>query len=149
MLDIKSIKNKAVYFLARREHSYSELLQKLSRYTDDIDTIKQVLEQLKEQNLLSEERCIQNYLSSKSNKYSISKLKYDLFAKVKDTELVEHLIAEAQIDQYATALNIWQKKFGEKADTTKEEEKQMRFLLSRGFSYDIIIRVMNTRLDID
>ena len=145
MQDIKSIKHKALYFLSRREHSYSELLNKLRRYSDDIDLIQQVLDQLKEQKLLSEERYIQSYLSSKANKYGITKLKYELSSKIDDSELINHIITESQIDQYEVAFNIWKKKFNEKPKTPKEQQQQMRFLLNRGFSFEIIQKVINGR----
>ena len=143
MQDIKIIKAKAIYFLARREYSYLELLQKLSRYSEDTNAIRQVLNQLKEQKILSDERYIQSYLHSKSGKYSIAKLKYELYNKVDDSNLVDELIAEAKIDQYDIVLNIWQKKFGAIAKTPKDKEKQIRFLLSRGFSYDVIRTVVS------
>ena len=120
MQEIKTIKSKAIYFLARREHSYAELLQKLSRYSENLDDIKHVLDNLKEQGLLSEERYIQNYLSSKSGKYGMLKLKYNLASKVDDADLIEQLIEESGIDQYEVALNLWQKKFGVKAQTQQE-----------------------------
>jgi regulatory protein len=37
---------------------------------------------------------------------------------------------------------VWQRKFGNIAQDEKEKGKQMRFMQSRGFSIDIILKVL-------
>jgi len=42
-----------------------------------------------------------------------------------------------------TAFKIWQKKFGQLPNTREERGKQMRFMMSRGFSMEIIQQVLS------
>jgi regulatory protein len=37
---------------------------------------------------------------------------------------------------------VWQRRFGAVPQDAKEKAKQMRFLLSRGFSMDVIVKVL-------
>jgi regulatory protein len=139
-----SIKSKALSFLARREHAYSELFTKLQRYTDNLDEIHTILDDLKQKGWLSEERYVAGYISAKKNKYGSLKIRYNLQQKKVDPDLVEQILNQNASDEYQIAHKIWQRKFGDKTpNDTKEKMRQSRFLQSRGFSYDIIMRIIN------
>jgi regulatory protein len=49
---------------------------------------------------------------------------------------------ESELD---SAMVVWQRKFGTIAQDEKEKGKQVRFMQSRGFSLDIIFKVMRQR----
>lgn len=139
MVDIKA---KALYFLSRREYAYRELFIKLQKYTQDLDEIKVVLKDLQDKGWLSEERYINNYLENKSNKYGIAKVKYDLICKTGNYDLVEQIIRETDIDEYQNAYKLWHKKFGKIATDFLSSQKQIRFLYNKGFSMDIIKKIV-------
>lgn len=141
-----SLKNKALDFLSRRDYGYHELYVKLQKYSENLDEIKQVLDDLKCKNFLSEERYINSYLRSKQTKYGIRKIRYDLLQKNVDTDVLEDVLANNnQTDEYETAYTLWQRKFGIIATETKERLKQMRFLQSRGFSSDVITKIIKVK----
>jgi len=140
-----SLKNKALDFLSRRDYGYYELYVKLQKYTEDLDEIKQVLDDLKNKNFLSEERYINSYLHSKQTKYSIKKIRYDLLQKNVDADVLEEVLANNQVNEYEAAHAIWQRKFGVIATDSKERLKQMRFLQSRGFSSSIIAKIIKNK----
>ncbi len=145
-----NLKSKALYFLARREHSYLELFTKLKKYSADEAAITLTLDEFKELGYLSDERFIQAYLESNAAKYGRLKIKHTLNQKTGDSKLVEQVLDAAAIDELENARKLWQKKFGIKAIDKVQLARQIRFLLSKGFSYSIIKQVVNlTNIDDD
>lgn len=138
-----NLKSKALEFLARREYGYHELYLKLQKYSEDLDEIKHVLDELKQKKFLSEHRYISNYLHSKQVKYGIRKIRYDLLQKKVNIETLDEILEENKTDEYTVAYSIWQRKFGQGPIDNKERMRQVRFLQSRGFSSEIISRIIN------
>lgn len=136
------IKAKALYFLARREYAYKELFTKLCKYTRDKDVIIKTLNQLKEKGYLSEERYIRSYLNSKINKSGILKIKYNLKLKTENTDLIEKVLNENPVNEYDAAKTLWERKFGVVATDKNQLAKQIRFLQNRGFSFDVINKIV-------
>jgi len=138
-----NLKAKAIDFLSRRDYSYSELYTKLKKYTDDLDAIKAVVDEMVEKKYLNEERFIENFIHSKSKKYGSLKIKHLLHNKVNNRELVNELYQQAEIDELNIAQQIWQRKFyGQVVTTANERAKQIRFMLSRGFSLDLVLKLL-------
>lgn len=137
------IKAKALYFLSRREYAYRELFIKLQKYTQDLEEIKAVLKDLQNKDWLSEERYISRYLECKSTKYGVAKVKYNLICKTGNYDLVEQIITSSDIDEYQNAYKLWYKKFGEVATDFVSAQKQIRFLYNKGFSLDIIKKIVS------
>ncbi|MEQ1629234.1 MAG: RecX family transcriptional regulator, partial [Gallionella sp.] len=42
------------------------------------------------------------------------------------------------------ARDVWRRKFGQLPQDAKEKAKQMRFMHSRGFGFDVIFKVLQT-----
>jgi regulatory protein len=62
-----SVRNKAMDLLARREHSEHELRQKLKLREFDSDEITAAIDSLQRDNLLSDERFTESYVSQRFN----------------------------------------------------------------------------------
>jgi len=142
-LSIVDLKNKALYFLARREYGYKELYNRLSKYSDNLYQVKLVIDGLVSQGYLSEERFVKSYLNSKSNKFGPRKIRYDLLQKQVDESLINQAIQTLYPDEYKAAHQVWLRKYGARAVEASERAKQIRFLLSRGFSYDVVMKIVN------
>jgi regulatory protein len=137
------LKSKAIYFLSKREYAYLELFNKLKKYSDNFTEIKTLLDELKKDGYLSEDRYIKSYINSKKNKSGIAKIKYNLKLKTGNAQLVDKILAESSIDEYESALLVWQKKFKGAVTTDKTEiARQARFLQSRGFSFTTINKIL-------
>ena len=145
-----NLKHKALDFLSRREYSYLELFNKLRKYSTDETAIKNLLDELQAKKYLSDERYIESFINSKSKKYGSRKIKYLLNSKVKDSALIEQIYASNNTDELAQAKQIWQRKFaGLPAQDHKEKARQIRFMLNRGFSMDIIQKIINVTCEED
>lgn len=142
----KSLKSRAVDYLSRREYSRLELKRKLAAYCEDEDEINAVLEDLAQQHWQSDERFAESYIHSKSHKHGSLRLKQALAQKGIDRETAAKFLPDAQSEQQH-ALDVLQKKFRQPAQNFQEKQKQMRFLLYRGFSMDTVIKVLKIEWD--
>lgn len=140
-----SLKSKALDFLSRRDYSYRELFQKLQKYSADNEEIKRVLDEMVSKKFLNEARYIESFITSKSQKYGSLKINYLLQEKVNDKNLIQEIYAASEIDELATAHKIWQRKFGGHLPTNNQDKaRQIRFMLSRGFSMSVILQVFQS-----
>ncbi len=129
--------NKSLDILSRREHSVSELRNKLTRFNPDPNDLKDVIERLITSNFLDDKRFASafirskaesgygpNYISQYLAKKGIPSDKYDIYS--------------LEIDWEDKCLTQFNKKRRNKEINFKEKEKILRFLAYRGFSYEII-----------
>ena len=132
-------------YLARREHSRAELARKLAPYAD-LDEVEALLDQLEQENLLSNARYVEKIAHARAGKHGSLRLNADLRGKgVPDSESIEAIEAAREQDLTA-ARAVWQKKFGtldiDLLNTAAERARQYRFLASRGFPSEVIRRVI-------
>ncbi len=142
----KSIKSYALKFLSKRDYAYLELYNKLKKYSDDEIVIKNVLDELSTKGWLSEERYINSYISFKSQKYSLSRIRNTLIGKTCNPKLVEQEISKHDLNEYDVAFKLWQRKFGVVSSDLKEKSRQVRFLANKGFNFEVINKIVNNRI---
>ena len=133
-------RKKAMDYLARREHGRAELLNKLSNFGFDADAADDAVAQLVEDNLQSDTRFVEAFISSriKQGKGPV-KIRADLRERGIGGGVIENGLEEADQDWYASARQVRDKKFGsEQPADFNEKARQMRFLQSRGFDTDHI-----------
>jgi regulatory protein len=139
---VNQLRQKAIKLLARREHTRAELATKLSALgtPDEIDI---VLDQLQQSGLLSDQRFAESYLRSKSGRLGFSRLRHSLRSKGVAGEIVESSLASAALpSELERARSVWLTKFGEVPGDAREWARQARFLQGRGFSGDVIRRLL-------
>jgi regulatory protein len=133
-------RKKAMDYLARREHGRAELLNKLSNFGFDADAADDAVAQLVEDNLQSDTRFVEAFISSRINQgKGPVKIRADLRERGIGGGVIENGLEEADQDWYASARQVRDKKFGSEQPTDfNEKARQMRFLQSRGFNSDQI-----------
>ena len=168
------LRNKAVYYLSLREYSYQELKQKLragalkdyesktEAVEDDFSagsakesevsldwlyqTVDEVVDDFKARSLLSDARFTEQVVHARKAKFGSSRIAYELKQKGVDESLVSAAIAHVKADEFTHALDICRKKYKTVPQTREEWAKQARFLQSRGFSFDVIKKVLNQNI---
>ncbi len=127
--------------LARREHSRAELTRKLS--TDGtLEDIQAMLDKLEQSGLLSDARFAESFVSSRAARFGTAKLRHSLRAKgVSDEVIAAALPADAD-SEMERARDVWRRKFGAAPDDRADYARQARFLQGRGFSSDVIRKVL-------
>lgn len=141
------IRRYALDLLARREHSQSELRDKLSTKGFAFAEINQLLQKLAEQNLQSDQRFAENYIKSRySRGFGPNKICLELEQRGINQELITQLLDKNNSDWLRLASHLYYKKFKSKVSLTpKEQAKQMRYLYYKGFTIDQIKAIFSRK----
>ncbi len=138
---VKSLRNYALYLLARREYSSAELREKLSGRTENGDEVEPVLRKLKSDNLQSDERFTESLVRYRVNNYGRGPLsiKMELRNKGISDSLTTLNVDDSEYDWNELAREALHKKYKKTTpDSLKEKAKWIRFLSQRGFSLNHI-----------
>ena len=157
-----SLKARALQWLAQREHSRVELRRKLLRLArlrtaeraadedEDEDAkaadpaiqVDVLLDWLVANRYLSDARFIESRVNARAARYGNLRIRQELgqHGATLDAATAERLKGS----ELARAHALWQRKFGATGPTQEASERarQMRFLAGRGFSSDVIRRVI-------
>jgi regulatory protein len=144
-----SVKGRALKYLAAREHSRAELTRKLAPHAESAEEVERVLDELETRGFLSAERFAESVVHRKAARYGTARLKAELSQHQLPEDITRAVTQNLRETEHDRALALWQKRFGEVAQTPAELAKQMRFLAGRGFSGDVIRRVVKGTLDED
>jgi regulatory protein len=137
-----ALRERALRLLARREHSRAELARKLQAHSRPGDDLEALLEDLSRRKLLSDERYAESRAHALSRKFGAARIAHELRARGLDKNLADKASETARVTEVERAREIWRRKFRTAPKTREERAKQMRFLQSRGFSFDAIRAVV-------
>lgn len=135
------LRAKALRALARREHSRAELAGKLAAHGASED-IQAVLDQLEQSGLLSDVRYAESYVAARLARFGTAKLRHSLRAKGVAEETVAAAVGEDPEAELGRAREVWRRKFAAPPRDRGDYARQARFLQGRGFSADVIRRVL-------
>jgi regulatory protein len=133
------LKTRALRLLARREHSRDELARKLSPHAESPEALDTALDFLVSKKLLSNERFAEVRAHWLARKYGAVKIRRDLESKGVEQHLLERVSTEGELER---AQAILARKYRAPATTREERAKRARFLQGRGFSVDVIRRLV-------
>lgn len=138
--DESRVRSVAIALQSYREHGAKELEAKLTRKGYDALTTTQVIEDLRETGLVSDQRFAEAFVRGHAARgHGPVRIRYELRELGVANELIEAALGAEDFDWPELALKVRQRKFGERAPKAyAERAKQMRFLQYRGFSTDQI-----------
>jgi regulatory protein len=137
-----TLRERALGLLARREHSRSELARKLRPHVPPEDDLGALLDDLARRKQLSDERYAESRAHALSRKFGSARIAHELRSKGVDKGVAEGAAAAARSTEVERARAVWVRKFRNAPGSREERAKQMRFLQSRGFSFDAIRAVI-------
>jgi regulatory protein len=137
-----SLKGRALRLLAGREHSRAELQRKLSAHETEPGELAKALDELEAKGFINEQRVLESVVHRRSARLGAARVRQELQAKGLDPQAVAEAVAGLQDSEEARAREVWRRKFGETPSDANERGKQMRFLLTRGFSAEAVRRVL-------
>ena len=137
-----TLRERALRLLARREHSRAELARKLQAHLRPEDALEALLDDLAGRRHLSDERYAESRARALSRKFGAARITHELRAKGLDKELAEQASRVARLTEAERAREVWRRKFSSAPGTREERAKHVRFLQSRGFSFDAIRAVV-------
>ena len=130
------IRGAATRWLARREYARVELERRLTRRGFPPELVDDVVSELQEENLLSDERFAESFVSAKAGRgQGPARIRRELRERGVDGALADAALAEADADWLALARAVRTKRFGAAFPRDfPERARQMRFLHYRGFT---------------
>ena len=137
-----SLKGRALKLLASREHSRAELERKLKTHEQEPGTLKRALDELQARGFIDEQRVADSVLNRRAATLGASRIRQELQAKGLDAQRVAEAVAGLKATELERAREVWRKKFGELPADAGSRAKQARFLAARGFSGEVIRRVL-------
>ncbi len=132
---------RALQLLTRRDYSRAELQKKLAAHAESAEELASVLDALQGERLLSDHRYATQRVTARAGRYGDARLKQELRLKGVSDDDIAAALPEGG-DETERCLAVWQRKFGQLAQTPEERAKQMRFLQYRGFSSEAIRRAL-------
>lgn len=143
----KSLRQRALEYLGKREYSAYELANKLQTYTDEADDIPALISEFKERGWLSDVRFTEQLVRVRKVKFGSAKIVNELREKGISDELIAEAVSDVKENELENATEVWRKKYNQPANDRNEWAKQARFLQSRGFSFDTIKAVLKAAED--
>ena len=137
-----SLRERALRFLAAREHSRAELQRKLAPHAESAEALDILLDELTAAKQLSDARFAEARSHLLSRKYGASRIAHDLRSKGVSDEEAQAAMATARATDLERAREVYRRKFRIAPSSREERARHMRFLQSRGFSFDVIKAVM-------
>ena len=137
-----SLRARAMRFLARREHSRSELRRKLSPLAVETDDLDALLDDLARKGWLSDARFAEQSIRSKARRFGPLKVAHELRAKGVEDETITAAFRAAGEDGAAHIDAVWRSRFAQAPASGRERARQVRFLQGRGFPLEDILRFL-------
>lgn len=168
---VVSLRERALRILVRREYSRLELRRRLLEHAASEEELDALLDTLEQKKQLSDQRYAESRARVLGRKYSSARIGQELRRQgVGDADMAQAM-HDARAADLQRARTIWQRKFGSRPsfglnddgsnnasndassdrtnNTAAERARQIRFLQSRGFSFDIIRQVIAGSADFD
>lgn len=154
-----SLKARALQLLAQREHSMLELRRKLLEHASKLAAeaaeptrrvrvatpesqaeVDALLVWLQDAGHLSEARFVESRLRARSARYGNLRIRKELALHgLRPSAEADEALAASELDR---ARAVWLRKFGAPADDAAGRARQARFLAGRGFSAEVVARLL-------
>ncbi len=110
-----------------------------------LEQIEAVLDDFESRGWLSDDRFAEALVRRRSERFGARKIQDELQRAGVDSSKTVDLLKTLKETEYQRAYDLWLRKFGTLAEEQKERARQYRFLASKGFSSEIISRVVAGR----
>ena len=137
-----SLKGRALRLLSGREHSRAELERKLAAHEEEPGQLARILDELQARDFINEQRVVDSVVHRRAAKLGAMRIRQELMSKGLAAGKVREALAQLQPTELVRAREVWARRFDALPRDAAERGKQARFLLSRGFSGEVVGRVL-------
>lgn len=133
--------------LERKDYTIFEMENKLKSKEYSENTIAKVINKVKEYGFLNDTRYTERFIKDGLNikKHGIRRIKHDLNRKGIDKEEINQIELDDEIE-YQNAMLLAEKKYKQIIGKEKIREKLFRYLVGRGYEYEVVTKVINKLL---
>ncbi len=137
-----SLKGRALKYLAAREHSRVELQRKLAPHAESPEQVDAALDELEAKGLLSAERFAESMLHRKAARFGAARIQAELAQHRLPTDIAQAVVRTLKDSELERAHALWARRYGSVAEDPHERARQARFLAARGFSGEVVCKVV-------
>lgn len=142
----RSLRERAIALLARRDYARAELKARLMRGHDstevDAVAVETLLDDLAAAGYLSEARYAQALVTRRQATYSRRAIARELEERGVAKEASRSALAALPEDDTVALHALWLRRFGRAPADDREKARQVRFLQSRGFALSEILKLL-------
>ena len=138
----RDIVSKALAMLSRRDMSRSEFISKLTAAEYGREDAEAVADWCASEGYLNETRFAEGNARRLGVKYGARRIGATLKQKGVPEEVIAETVAVMKDSDLSRAQALWQRKFQEPATDANARNRQIRYLQSRGFGFDVIKKVI-------
>lgn len=140
-----TLKARALKLLSGREHSRAELARKLAPHLQDGDDLDALLDDLTQRGWLDEARYVASVVHRRAARSGTRLIRQELQAQGIKPDQMADTLGELQAGELGRARELWSRRYGNEPADAKEAARQQRFLLSRGFSSEVVRQIVRWR----
>jgi recX family len=138
---------RAASFCAESERNVAEVERKLRKWGVDDDDIDSIIDRLKSDDFLNEERYCRAYINDRFrlNHWGKVKIRYELGKRDVDRQYIDAALADIYDDEYIEVLKEVveaKRRTLKETDTYSASAKILRYALTRGFESDIVSKIL-------
>lgn len=149
--EAKKAINAALNFLSYRQRSEKEIRGKLREKGYEENYIERAISFCKKETYIDDEAFATSFVRDKINlnNFGSYRLRNELSLKGVDSDIVERVLDENTADEYDRALELAIKKFSSYKDDDRNKiyRKLGGFLQRKGYSFDIVSKILKELLD--
>ena len=147
-------KNTALRIIERAYKTEKEMRKRLCEKGYEQEEIDEAVNFLKEYKFIDDDSYVKLYIKEKIKSYGSQKIKYSLINKGISKEVIEEELNNIESEEMKqTALCLAEKKYKNLSKSEKDKfklyNKICRYLISRGYEYDMVKSVTNKVLERD
>lgn len=140
-----SLKGRALRLLSQREHTRTELERKLAAHEEVPGELARALDELQARDFINDGRALESVVHRRATKLGAARIKQELVAKGLSGPAVAEALDQLKSSELSRAQAVWQKKFGTPPQDPPARARQMRFLIGRGFSPEVVRRIVSDK----
>jgi regulatory protein len=135
-INFRKAVNKCYDLLSRRDHSVSELKQKLLRTVDE-ENAQKAIDKMIDLGYLDDEKYARTLLNHLVNEKKMSKnfIKQEMYKRGLSSNIISDVLDETEIDNISNIADLILTKYRNKLNAEYGKEKVIASLMRKGFSY--------------
>lgn len=145
---LKRARDRTLYLLQSQGRTQAEMIKKLKDDGYSQSVTERVLSFLQEYHFIDDNAYTENYIHVNKGRKSKRQITYELQQKGVDRDQIRQMLEENPVDEEETVRALLKKKTGGRIPEDKKEiQKLAAFLGRKGFSFEVISRVLRDVAD--
>lgn len=133
--------------LARRDYARAELAAKLATHAGENDDVPALLDELQSLGFLSDARFAEQLAHRHRGRHGPLTIERELRRRGVADDIVDTTLDAARATEYDEAQRVLRRKFAQAPASMQDWAKQGRYLQTRGFSLDVIRRLLRAPIE--